>query len=138
MNTTKQPDLRFNLVAAIFTRKVNNQPQFTACVVNILSFECLFLGLAGPHQTFIDIQQTIDSTTYSYDSPTSSLAQLQEHMSRFRLSSRTNKPQKHRQSHKQQLSFLISDIHKYLFSAMHHKEITKPKFLVRQSIPCGV
>lgn len=109
MNMTKQSDLRFNLVAAIFTRKVNNQPQFTACVVNILSFECMFLGLAGPHQTFVDIQQTIDSTTYSYDSPTSSLAQLQEHMSRFHLSSRTYKPRKHRQSHKQQLSFLISD-----------------------------
>ena len=65
-------------MTAVGTGQVDDQTQFGAGVVDILSLERLFTGTVRPHQSFVDVQQAIDGATYGYYTPTGSSADLQQ------------------------------------------------------------
>ncbi len=58
-------------MTAVCTRQVNDELQFTGCVVDILAFEGTFFGLVCPGEPLVDIHQPVNCATHSNDLPTS-------------------------------------------------------------------
>lgn len=56
--------------------QVYNKAQFSSGMVDVLSFECTFLGFVGPRKSLVQVKTAINHTRSEYQSPAYSFHQL--------------------------------------------------------------
>lgn len=64
-------------MTAVGTSQINDQLQFTGRVIHVLSFESSLFGFVRPGESFVDVDQAVDSAKDGYDPPTCGLGHLQ-------------------------------------------------------------
>ena len=56
--------------------QVDDEPQFAGGVVHVLTFERTLLGLVGPRETFVDVEETVGRAENCDDAPAGCLGNL--------------------------------------------------------------
>jgi len=70
--------LLLNLMTAISTGEVNDEPQFPRGMVHVLSLEFPLLGLIRPGEAFVEVESSVDYTGERYHTPPNRFQQLQK------------------------------------------------------------
>ena len=69
--------LLLNLVAAIGGCQVDNQAQFSRCMIDVLPLEGSFFGFIRPRQTFVQIKSAVNDSGGENQPPSDCFKELQ-------------------------------------------------------------
>lgn len=69
-------DLLLDLMTAIGRSQVYDETQFSSGMVDVLSFECTFLGFVCPRESLVHVKASINYTRSEDQSPANSFHQL--------------------------------------------------------------